>query len=240
MFFKLETHVHTKYSHDSIMPFWLLYLKCRVLGINYIAITEHNNLIGANKFREYCRKRGNKINVIIGEEIMTTEGEIIGLFLKNEIVAGLPPDITIKRILEQKGIVYIPHPYDLKRWKTVLKEYVIEQNKNDIHCIEIHNGRNISTEYDEEQGKIAEKYQILPVIGSDAHTIFEIGRNYMISKTEPNNPQNFLIAIQEKKIVINKCLKYSHWLTKIDRVIKFVIRRDFNGLYRTINKKFRR
>ena len=240
MFFKLETHVHTKYSYDSIMPFWLLYLKCRFLSINYIAITEHNNLVGANKFREYCRKRGNKINVIIGEEIMTTEGEIIGLFLKNEIAAGLPPDITIKRILEQEGIVYIPHPYDLKRWKTVLKEYVIEENKNDIHCIEIHNGRNISTEYDEEQGKIAERYQILPVIGSDAHTIFEIGRNYMISKTEPNNPQNFLIAIQEQNFVINKCLKYSHWLTKIDRVIKFIIRRDFHGLYRTINKKFRR
>ena len=62
----------------------------------------------------------------------------------------------------------------------------------------------------------------------------------MISKTEPNNPQNFLIAIQEQNFVINKCLKYSHWLTKIDRVIKFIIRRDFHGLYRTINKKFRR
>ena len=64
---KLEMHVHTKYSKDSMLCFFPLYIKCRIKSINVIAITEHNNIEGAIKFQEFCRKMGNKINVIIGE-----------------------------------------------------------------------------------------------------------------------------------------------------------------------------
>lgn len=82
---KLEMHVHTKYSKDSLLPFWVLYLKCRICGIDYIAITEHNNIDGAKEFERYCERYGSKISVIIGEEIFTSEGEIIGLFLREEL-----------------------------------------------------------------------------------------------------------------------------------------------------------
>ena len=238
MSIKLELHVHTKYSHDSIMPFWLLYLKCAFFNISYIAITEHNNIKGALAFSDYCKKRGDKLKVIIGEEIMTTQGEIIGLFLKKEIKAGLTPDETIEEILKQKGIVYVPHPYDLKRYKTVLDEQVIKANKDKIHCIEIHNGRNISKEYDVKQKEIADKYAILPVIGSDAHTIFEIGRNYIQISKIPDTPTNFLEALRNAEFKSKECLKFCHTLTKFARVIKFIERGDFSGLYRVIHRKF--
>lgn len=114
---KIELHCHTKYSDDSLLLFHALYWKCVACGIRYIAITEHNNLRGAEAFASFCRKRGNKVSVIKGEEIFTSQGEIIGLFLDSEIEPGLSPEETILRIREQNGIVYVPHPYDQKRKK---------------------------------------------------------------------------------------------------------------------------
>ena len=77
---RLETHCHTRYSKDSLLQHSLLYMKCRLCHIDAIAICEHNNILGALKFKEYCSKRKNKVFVIVGEEIMTSSGEIIGNF----------------------------------------------------------------------------------------------------------------------------------------------------------------
>ena len=69
---RFEVHVHTKYSKDSILCFWPLYIICRIKHIDGIAITEHNNIEGAVEFKKFCQKHGDKINVIIGDEIFTT------------------------------------------------------------------------------------------------------------------------------------------------------------------------
>lgn len=236
----LELHVHTKYSHDSIMPFWLLYMKCRLCGITHIAITEHNNIKGALAFRDYCRSKGDCVKVIIGEEIMTNKGEIIGLFLKEPIKAMQSPRETINAILRQNGIVYVPHPFDKKRYKTVLDEKSISDNCKYIDCIECHNGRNIANEYSIKQEEIADKYGLRKVIGSDAHTIFEVGRNFMEISIEPENAESFRYAIKSAVFHKNKCLHFCHTLTKLARVIKLLKKGDTDGLYRVINKKIGR
>lgn len=236
---KVEIHVHTKFSHDSMLFFWLLYLKCRFCKIDYIAITEHNNILGGINFKNYCLKRGDKVKVIVGEEIMTNSGEIIGLYLKKPIQSGLTPEETIKQIILQNGIVYIPHPYDKKRYKTVLKEIYIEKYKNMIHCIEIHNGRNILEEYDKKQYEIAKKYNIQQIIGSDAHTVFEIGRNYIYIYNKIDSSEKFLKAIKDAEFHSKKCLKFCHYITKFVRVIKFIKRGDFYGLFRVIYRKIK-
>ena len=107
---RIELHCHTKYSCDSLLCFLPLYLRCLWKKIDYIAITEHNNLRGAVAFEQFCKDKGNRVHVIRGEEILTTEGEIIGLYLQNEIAKGLTPEETINQIQQQNGIVYIPHP----------------------------------------------------------------------------------------------------------------------------------
>lgn len=237
---KIQLHIHTKYSHDSILPFWLVYWRCIFTGINYVAITEHNNISGAVAFSEYCKRRGNKIHVIIGEEIMTTGGEIIGLYLNKEIPCGLTPSETVQKIKEQNGLVYIPHPYDLKRIKTVLKEQYIEELKGLIDCIEVHNGRNIDPVYDKYQNLIAERYHLKKVIGSDAHTSIEIGKNYIISDIEPSSPEEFLALLEMNESYDHSCISIAHKITILARIVKFVQRGDFNGLYRTIIKRFKR
>ena len=119
-------HIHTKYSHDSLLCFIPLYIKLKICKIDCVAVTEHNNILGALKFKEFCKKNNLNISVIVGEEIMTESGEIIGLFLSRNIPKGLSAEDTIRQIREQDGIVYIPHPYDEKRNKTVLDESVID------------------------------------------------------------------------------------------------------------------
>lgn len=235
--FKVELHVHTKFSHDSNLPFWLIYLMCRIRGITHIAITEHNNLQGAIAFDDYCKSKGNKLKVIKGEEIMTLQGEIIGLFLTNEIKAGLTPDETIRLIKEQNGIVYVPHPYDEKRYKTVLKPEVLAKCYRDVDFIECYNGRNSSEKYGEQQTSIANKYGIAKVIGADSHIWFELGRNYLITTICPESIESFKIAVANAEFHKSKCLKLAHFGTKFDRFLKFIVKGDFYGLYRFINKK---
>ena len=105
-------------------------------------------------FNELCKFN---IDVIIGEEIMTTFGEIIGLFLNKKIEPLQTPEQTIKQIKEQNGIVYLPHPYDEKRYKTVLNKEKQVKLKNEFDFIEIHNGRNILDEYSKKQKKHTRK-----------------------------------------------------------------------------------
>lgn len=236
----LETHCHTKYSKDSMLPFSLLYLKCRLCHINWIAITEHNNIQGAIEFKKYCENKKNKLHVIIGEEIMTTDGEVIGLYLKDEIPSGLSCEETMDKICSQGGIVYIPHPYDEKRGKTVLKEECIRNNRSRIDCIECYNGRNISDRYALKQTEIAEKYGLTSVIGSDAHTVFEIGRNYMIVNCIPDSPENFKRALENVTFHKKKCLQFSHNITKVVKLFRIVKKGNFNEIYRIIEKRYRK
>ena len=234
---KLETHVHTKYSKDSLLCFWPLYLKCLVLKIEYIAITEHNNVYGGIEFRKFCEKHGNKVHVIVGEEILTNAGEIIGLYLKENIEHGLSPKETINEILKQGGIVYVPHPFDTNRQRTVLLEKEIEKNREYIDCIEIHNGRNMSSIYDIEQKKIAIKYGITAVIGSDAHTWIEIGRNYMKVDKAPITPGDFKNVVLKAEFKSKRSNMIVHQITKIVKIIKLIRMGNISELYRIIIRK---
>lgn len=237
---RIETHVHTKNSKDSFQCFWPLYLKCRLKKIDAIAITEHNNIDGGVAFQKFCKKRGNKLQVIVGEEIFTDSGEIIGLFLQENIKPGLTAKETIDEIKRQSGVVYVPHPYDLKRSKTVLKENYIAEFKDSIDCIEVHNGRNVSPEYDIKQKEITDKYGINPVIGSDAHTTLEIGRNYMECEQGIMTADYFKSCIPKFVLHPCGCLMIAHKITVCARFLKLLGKGEFHELYRVISKKFKR
>lgn len=234
---KIEMHVHTRFSKDSLQPLHILLIMCKIKKIDCIAITDHNEIIGAIKAKKLFEKY--KIRVIIGEEIFTKDGEIIGLFLNKKIEKGLSVEETIKEIKKQNGIVYIPHPFDIKRKKTVLEYEKIISNKNDIELIECFNGRNIEDIYEIRQNKIAEKINKTKVIGSDAHTWFEIGRNTMKIK-EFMNQKEFINNIKNAEFSKSKCIKFAHTITKIEKIIKIILKGEFNEISRIITRKFKR
>lgn len=237
---RIETHVHTRYSHDSLLSLKLLYLMCRLRQIGCIAITDHNTIKGAVEFKKYCELRKRGPYVIIGEEIMTSRGEVIGLYLKEEIPPGLTPEVTIRKIKKQGGIVYIPHPYDEKRQRTVMPFPDLEKNTLLIDCIECYNGRNISAEYGQKQMEVALRLAGIKVIGSDAHTFLELGRNYMsIENGYLSKPEYFLSEVQKAKFHEAPCLRVAHRITKLAKMMKFISKGDIYGLFRVINGKLR-
>lgn len=233
---RVEFHVHTRYSKDSTLNFLFILLMCKVRKIDCIAITDHNEIIGAKKYKEKLKK--HNIDVIVGEEIFTSDGEIIGLFLNEKIIPNLSPEETVKEIKKQEGIVYVPHPYDEKRKNSVLKEEYINKLAKSIDLIEIHNGRNIEKQYDIKQKEISDKNNIPPIIGSDTHIFWELGRNYVI--IDSIEKENIVDDIKKAKFKEAECIKISHKITKYIKAIKMIFKGDINELFRIINKKCRR
>ena len=233
---KAEFHVHTRYSKDSIMPLWLLFVVCKLKHIKCIAITDHNEIAGALKFKQKYQKYG--INVIIGEEIFTSDGEIIGLFLTKKIPAYLTALETISEIKKQHGLIYIPHPYDEKRYKTVIDASVLEKIADEVDFIECHNGRNIKKEFSDKQNDICNKYNKTKIVGSDAHTFIELGRNYLV--INGCSKERLKDEVANAKFIKKRCLKIAHFITKISKFIKLLLKGDINELCRIINRKIKR
>lgn len=231
---RTEFHVHTKHSQDSILGYWGLLVACKIRKIDCVAITDHNEIEGALSFRTFLGRYG--IDVIIGEEIFTSEGEIIGLFLSDRIEPGLSPEDTICEIRRQNGIVYVPHPYDEKRRRTVLSDSAQFRLAKEFDCMEVHNGRNIKQRFSAKQESIAKMLNQMAVVGGDSHCCFEVGRNYCITDA-PFLRENFTKVLDEAIFVTSVCHPFSHLATRVVRAIKMISKGDISGVYRILSRK---
>ncbi len=166
-------------SYDAIIK------RVKARGLDALAITDHNRIEGAFELAKRA-----PFPVIIGEEIRTSEGEIIGYFLNEWIPRGLSPEETIGRIRAQGGLVNIPHPFDSVRG-SVIKRDALYRVAPLADMIEVLNGRvlrggenKMAEDYARQLGKPA-------VAGSDAHIPYEIGTAYI--EIEPfTDAQSFL------------------------------------------------
>lgn len=233
---KAEFHIHTRYSKDSILNKYFILLMCKIRNIKLLAITDHNEIKGAIKYKKFLKKFN--IDVIVGEEIMTKSGEIIGLFLNKKIIENLSVEETIRKIKEQNGLIYLPHPYDEKRFKTVLESKMQEKYKNEFDFIEIYNGRNIKEDFAIKQQEIQKKLGINAIIGGDSHTFLEIGRNYIEMNYEGKD--TLIENMKNANFHKAKCLKISHKITKLVVITKMIAKGDFNELFRIFIRKCRR
>ena len=105
-----DLHVHSHHSADCAVPVADLLARARELGIDVLAICDHNSVAGGLEGRALADRYG--VRVIVGEEVKTAEGELIGLFLEETIPAGMSFAETIAAIRAQGGVVYVPHPFD--------------------------------------------------------------------------------------------------------------------------------
>lgn len=105
---RADLHVHTNHSHDGLSSIAEVLDAAEEARLSLIAITDHDQIEGARQAAELAKRR--RIGVIIGEEISTRGGHIIGLFLKQNIPASLSVEATITEIHTQGGIAIIAHP----------------------------------------------------------------------------------------------------------------------------------
>ena len=141
---KVDFHVHTEYSPDSVITFPMLVEACREKGIDAVAVMDHDVIEGAFEFARLSREaaaRGEWApRILVGEEVRTTGGEICGLFLREWVPDHLAPVETMDIIRSQGGLVYVPRPFGLLKLKR-LKAGELEALADRIDIIEAFNGK---------------------------------------------------------------------------------------------------
>jgi predicted metal-dependent phosphoesterase TrpH len=192
---KADLHIHTRYSMDCQTPLEKIIKRCRELGIDCIAIADHGTAEGALEMQKMAPP---SLKVIVAEEILTTQGEIMGMFLRETIPSGITPREAVTRIRAQGGLVNIPHPFETIRG-SALKDKYIDEIAGDIDLMEVLNSRSPFPANSNKARDFAEKHGIPSGAGSDAHTISEIGNAY-IEMPDFNNRDEFLKAVARGNI----------------------------------------
>lgn len=166
---KVEFHCHTLASKDSLVRPEDLIECCRRKRIDRVVITDHNSIAGAL----YAQRLDPEM-VIVGEEIMTQEGEILAAYVREEIPPGLPPREVIDRLREQGAFISVAHPFDKMRGV-----YWGAENLSKIaplvDAIETFNARCMLPGYNAEAQAFARQHNLPGTAGSDAHALIELG-----------------------------------------------------------------
>lgn len=181
MLYRLDLHSHTGHSSDSLLPAADLLAQAALRGLFAIAVTDHNTLGGAlqaQALAERMPERFGGVRVIVGEEVKTNEGEVIGLFLSHEIPRGLSPQETIQRIRDQGGLVVIPHPFDRLRGSR-LREAATYRWATHVDAIETFNARTTFPADNRLAWEFAQSHGLPGTGGSDAHVASEVGSAYL-------------------------------------------------------------
>lgn len=190
---RADLHIHSEYSMDSKMSLERIIDRCLKLGINCVAIADHGTTAGALKMKEIA-----PFKVIVAQEILTPIGEIMGMFLTEDIPGGFSPEETIGRIKDQGGLVCLPHPLD--RFRGIAQNYQeIEKVLADIDIVEAYNSRVLLKSYNKKAEVFARKHGLPCSAGSDAHIPHEIGHAY-VEMPEFDGSQEFCAALKEGKI----------------------------------------
>lgn len=169
-FIQAEFHCHSNYSPDSLVTLEEIIKTCRSRGIGKIAITDHGCMAGALRAHEMAPDL-----VVVSEEILTNEGEILAYFMSEEIPDGLPPLEVIRRLKDQGAFISVAHPYDPFRganWKPGTLEKMVPY----LDGVEAFNARCFDASFNEKAGAFAAEHSLAWMVGSDAHSIPEIGR----------------------------------------------------------------
>lgn len=171
--FKVDFHSHTRYSADSITSIDNLISAARKRGLDRLVVTDHNSIQGA--LEAYAAAPDL---IIVGEEVQTTQGEFLAVFVTKEVPRGLEPMEALTRLKDQGAFISISHPFDPRRSGWTLE--TLEQLAHLVDAIETRNARVFSPDYNTRAEKFAATHHLPGTAGSDAHHPSEIGRVYSL------------------------------------------------------------
>jgi predicted metal-dependent phosphoesterase TrpH len=170
-------HIHSKYSDDGVLDPEEIVRVAQRKGLNGIAITDHDTIRGGEEAKKY---ETGDFKVIIGSEIMTEKGELIGLFLTKNIESKGLHDV-INEIKSQGGLVVVPHPFDGLRRSAF---HITEEYSSLVDAIEGFNSRCVFRGFNTKAIEFATKYNLPVIGGSDAHYANEIGLGGIITQSD--------------------------------------------------------
>lgn len=174
---KYDFHTHSKYSTDGHAEPELMVREAIKSGLSGIAVTDHNTVRGGVEAKKY---ETSDFKVIVGSEIMTDRGEVIGLFLSEEIKSRSFRNV-VDEIKDQNGFVVVPHPFDTIRGKSIFPK---EGDTRFIDNVEVFNSRCVLSRYNKKAEDFAGKKGVNIIAGSDAHFLREIGSGGVVTESE--------------------------------------------------------
>lgn len=212
---RIDLHCHTCHSPDSLTTFDALLQRMDLLKLDMVAITDHNAVSGALEFHSRAPGR-----FVVGEEIKTLEGELIALFLEERVPPGLSIPDTIARIRDQGGLVGASHPLDHLRREAIGRERLRAIHTN-LDFVEIFNARIVFASDNRAAREMAVRWGMPGSAGSDAHTVFEVGRAY-VEMPCFEGPQDFIDCLAQGQVggrlsspLVHLVTRYAKWRKRL-------------------------
>jgi predicted metal-dependent phosphoesterase TrpH len=193
---RFDLHVHTTASHDSFLAPEELFAIARERGLAGVAVTDHNRLAGALAL---ARETSPGLQIIVGEEVLTAVGELLGFFLQEELPIGRPAGETARAIRAQGGLVGVPHPCD--PWRKALAPAALEalHRAGLLDFLEGRNGRVMWAGYNRRAEALGRRLGLPLTAGSDAHSAKELG-DCTVLLPSFSGPHEFLAALKQGQL----------------------------------------
>lgn len=212
---RIDCHIHTKYSPDGTLFIPDILRVAKQKHLNGVVITDHNTIEGALELKAKAPK---DFITVVGEEIETAEGEIIGLFLQERVPPNLSPEETVDQIKMQGGLVGIPHPFCRFR-RSRLQFDTLKRVLDKIDIIEVFNSRNIINADNDKAYQFALENKKAMVAGSDAHLRRECGMSY-IEILPFSTPEEFMANLFSARMIKRQSTLWVHLIAKINKYLK--------------------
>jgi predicted metal-dependent phosphoesterase TrpH len=206
-----DLHLHTIYSYDGTASLAAVLNRAKQIGLDVIAITDHDEIKGALKALELAPNYG--VEVIPGSEITTADGDLLALFIKEKVQAGLSLVETVLRVREQGGICIAPHPMaggmGMKSLsgRVILKALRIPEVADTLIGIETYNGSAFDRISGHYANILAGQLNITKVGNSDSHTIDTMG--FGVTEFEGNTAAELAAALRNKTTKVHKRAEWS-------------------------------
>lgn len=206
---RVDLHSHTMWSGDSTTTPDEIERAVVESGIDVLCITDHNAIAGAVELvgRLPCR-------VVVGEEMRTSSGELIGLFLTERVPMGLPADDSARAIRDQGGVVYVPHPFDPMRRNLAEQALVRLADDGLIDAVEVLNAKTSLDSLNRRAGEFADEHGLLRGGGSDAHVPDAIGAAF-VEMPDFDGPVEFLASLSRGRVVGHHWDEARPWSARI-------------------------
>jgi predicted metal-dependent phosphoesterase TrpH len=192
-----DFHLHTDASSDCATTVPELVQRAIELGLGAIAVTDHNSIAGGLAARAYVAEHDLPLHVVVGSEVKTATGEVIGLYLDEDVPRGLPFADTVAAIRAQGAVVYVPHPFD--RRHAIPDADLLARLVDELDVIEVANGRLLRESYNDEALAFAERHALLQGAGSDEHVIEGLG-SAVVELPRFDDAESLLAALAHGRI----------------------------------------
>lgn len=217
----VDLHTHSSASFDSLAHPLALLRRAQKVGLTHLAITDHERIDGALRARDTWR---GPVRLIVGEEIRTREGDLLGLFLERPIAPDATAAETAQAIHEQGGLVGLPHPFDRFRFSGGRAAGAAANDRlvdlaGAVDFVEVHNARAYGRA-NALAATFAHQHGLPGVASSDAHSTLEVGLASTVVQGDFSTPAELLALLPGASLTVGRTSVYVRLWTPVAKLVQ--------------------